>query len=120
MAYIKNYFTPESCDKLIQSLYYAEDSIKYLLNLPQNQKDSKYLTPELFKAFADLSETCKELVAAYNYYIKAEHWKAKNETELAEITARAIADMMIASGKNPTEALTAVKKMFDQEAETLK
>lgn len=109
---MKNYFTPSSCEKLISSLYYAEDSIKYLLNCPKSHKDNQLITPELLAAYNDLAEACKELVSAYNYYSQAKFYEAADKQELVEITAKGIANMLIEQGRNPTEALAAVKKMF--------
>ncbi len=114
MASLKNFYTPEACDKLISSIQYAEDSIRYLLNCPQSNKDNKFVTPELLESFSDLAASCKELYSAYSYYIKAEHWKAKDEFELVEISAKAIANLLIESGKNPVEALAAVRKLYEE------
>lgn len=112
---MKNYYTPSACDKLINNLYYATDSIKYLLNCPRNHKDNHLITPELLAAYSDLADACKDVVNAYNYYSKAKHYEAADNQELVDITAKGIANILIEQGRNPTEALAAVKKMFETE-----
>ena len=66
---MREYYTKEACDELINSIYYAEDTIKYLLNLPEGHEDLKLRTPELMEALSDVSAACTELAAAFNYYM---------------------------------------------------
>lgn len=76
------YYTPEAVDSLIGNIYSAEDSIKYLFNLPLNHEDSKLRTPEMMEAYSDLAAACSDLVKAYEYYLKAENYLCKDAEEM--------------------------------------
>lgn len=78
------YYTPEAVDELIGNIYSGEDSIKYLFNLPLNHEDSKLRTPEMMEAYSDLADACRELVKAYDYYLKAENYLCKDADEMCE------------------------------------
>ncbi len=56
---IESYQTPEACDKLISSIYFAEDSVNYLLTLP-----APNISARLLEAYADLAAACRDLAAA--------------------------------------------------------
>lgn len=62
---MKEYYTPEACDELINCIYYAEDTIKYLFHLPPGHKDECLRTPALMEALSDIAAACEELAATY-------------------------------------------------------
>ena len=78
------YYTPDAVDTLIGNIYTAEDCIKYLFNLPLNHEDSKLRTPEMMEAYDDLAAACRELVKAYDYYLKAENYLCKDADEMSQ------------------------------------
>lgn len=108
-----DYYTPASVDSLINSIYHAEDTIKYLLSTPQYEKDSKYLTPELFESFSDLASACSELVSAYSYYDNLGLWKSANPEEYKERMVNYIASLVIAKGTDPKEAIEKARELFE-------
>lgn len=78
------FYTPEAVEELIGEIHSAEDSIKYLFNIPLNHEDAKLRTPEMMEAYADLADACRELVRAYDYYLKAENYLCKDIDEMSK------------------------------------
>lgn len=76
------YYSPEEVDELIDNIHSAEDSIKYLFNIPLNHEDSKLRTPELMEAYSDVAAACADLVKAYEFYLKAENYLCKDNDEM--------------------------------------
>ena len=94
------YYTTNAVDELIGLVYSAEDSIKYLFNLPLDHEDAKLRTPEMMEAYSDLAAACKELAQAYDYYLKAENYLCENADAMAEHIKSYIQKM-----KNAAEAI---------------
>ena len=67
---MKEYNTPEEVDALISEIYYAEDAVKYIFNLPADHEDLKLRTPALLEAYSGLAAAFKDWLAAYEYYLK--------------------------------------------------
>ena len=94
------YYTPEAVDSLIGQIYSAEDSIKYIFNIPLNHEDSKLRTPELMEAYSDLIAACQDLTKAYEYYLKAENYLCKDIEEMSQHIENYILTL-----KNASEAI---------------
>ena len=78
------YYTPEAVEELIYKIHNAEDSIKYLFNLPMNFEDAKLRTPELMEMYDSLAGACADLVRSYEYYLKAENYLCKDAEEMSQ------------------------------------
>ena len=81
---MKEYNTPEEVDELINNIYYAEDAVKYILNLPADHKDSELRTSALMEAYSDLAAACEDWLRAYRYYLEAENYLCANQEEMIE------------------------------------
>lgn len=92
------YYTPDAVDTLIGNICTAEDCIKYLLNIPLSNKDSKLRTPEMMEAYSDLAAVCADLARTYEFYFKAENYLCQTEEEIFQNIVKNLS-------KSPSEAL---------------
>lgn len=93
-----DYYTPEAVDKLIGEISSAEDSIKYLLNIPLSNEKSKLRTPEMMEAYSDLAAACADLARTYEFYFKAENYLCQTEEDIFQNIVKNLS-------KKPSEAL---------------
>ena len=85
----EKYYSAEDFEELAAEVFSAEEAIKYLLNIPQDNPDTKLRTPELMEEMEHLANNCEALLRAYNYYIKAENFKCANAEEMANKAMKA-------------------------------
>lgn len=66
----EKFYSVADCHDLCSDLLALEEAIKYLVSIPKDHEDKKYLTPELIEAFGDVMGACEDLMRVYDYYSK--------------------------------------------------
>ena len=95
---ITEFYTTEAVEELMSEICAAEDSIKYIFNIPLDHQDSKLRTGELMEAYSDLIGSCEDLIRAYRYYLEAENYLCKNSDEMEKNAFKARARL---GSRNP-------------------
>ena len=90
----EKYYTAEDYEELSHQLFLATDAMKYLLNIPKDNPDSKYRTEELMEELENVAGSCEDFLSAYKYYTLAKNYECANNEEMhqhIQKTAKSIA-----------------------------